>query len=176
MNISHEEARAKFTKSVAEQIDFSTMWILTFGSLKAHVQADEQVVESKWNEWQKNHVSNNNDQEIVDLLKKPASRIPTPLDNLKKGEEMVDQIDKEHGDFLFHLFERWLDEYKYEDINDYLAAIQKRIPRAFRINKGFKICVRIFRYDFVKLWFEEDKRGSGDYYLVSEYHIKGLKN
>jgi len=39
------------------------------------------------------------------------------------------------AEFLFYLRERWSDESEYEDINEYLTAIQKSIPEAFKIYK-----------------------------------------
>jgi len=37
--------------------------------------------------------------------------------------------------FFFSLYERWQDEKEYEDIADYLTAIQKSIPQAYAITK-----------------------------------------
>lgn len=45
---------------------------------------------------------------------------------------------------LCYMFERWLDEWKYEDINDYLGYMQKFEPNAFAITKkpfGIKVKV-----------------------------------
>jgi len=39
------------------------------------------------------------------------------------------------SEFLFSLYERWQDEKEYEDIADYLAAIQKSVPEAYAITK-----------------------------------------
>lgn len=40
------------------------------------------------------------------------------------------------ANLIFDLYERWLDEQEYEDINDYLKVIQKSIPEAFKIHKN----------------------------------------
>ena len=40
------------------------------------------------------------------------------------------------ADLIFGLYERWQDEYEYEDINDYLKVIQKSLPEAFKIHKN----------------------------------------
>lgn len=57
--------------------------------------------------------------------------------------------------FICYLWERWQDEHEYEDINDYLKAIQSYIPEASKMMKrpfGFaakcddgdlKVCVRL---------------------------------
>ena len=39
------------------------------------------------------------------------------------------------SNFIFNLYERWQDEKEYEDIADYLTAIQKSIPQAYAITK-----------------------------------------
>ena len=39
------------------------------------------------------------------------------------------------SDFLFSLYERWQDEKEYEDIADYLVAIQKSVPQAYAMTK-----------------------------------------
>lgn len=52
-----------------------------------------------------------------------------------KARELWDGILKEHQDFIGGLYARWLDEKEYEDIQDYLAAIRKRLPTAFQIKK-----------------------------------------
>jgi hypothetical protein len=39
------------------------------------------------------------------------------------------------SNFLFNLYGRWQDEKEYEDIADYLAAIQKSIPQAYAITQ-----------------------------------------
>ena len=39
------------------------------------------------------------------------------------------------SNFFFSLYERWQDEKEYEDIADYLKAIQNSIPEAYSITK-----------------------------------------
>lgn len=41
----------------------------------------------------------------------------------------------EGSEVLFYLYERWQDERKYEDIEDYLTHIQRYIPSAYKISK-----------------------------------------
>jgi len=41
----------------------------------------------------------------------------------------------DHLDFLEYLYVRWQDEKQYEDIADYLKAMQERVPQAFKITK-----------------------------------------
>ena len=43
----------------------------------------------------------------------------------------------EHGaaKFIMYLWERWQDEREYEDINDYLAAVKKHVPSAYKMTK-----------------------------------------
>ena len=36
---------------------------------------------------------------------------------------------------ICNLYDRWLDESEYEDINDYLEVIQKKVPEAFKMHK-----------------------------------------
>ena len=43
--------------------------------------------------------------------------------------------DDKVSDLLFNVYERWLNEKEYEDIADYLTAIQKSIPEAYAITK-----------------------------------------
>lgn len=54
-------------------------------------------------------------------------------------QELWAKINKENGgqiaDLIFYLYERWQDEKEYEDINDYLKTIQKKVPEAFKIHK-----------------------------------------
>jgi hypothetical protein len=52
--------------------------------------------------------------------------------NLK---QLMQEIGDKHADLIFNLYERWLSESKYEDINDYLKLIQKSIPAAYAITK-----------------------------------------
>lgn len=45
-------------------------------------------------------------------------------------------------DLLAYLYDRWQDEKKYEDIADYLQAIQRDVPNAYDITGepfGFKV-------------------------------------
>ena len=55
-------------------------------------------------------------------------------------QELWTKVNKENcgqiADLIFSLYERWQEEQEYEDINDYLKAIQKRIPEAFKIHKN----------------------------------------
>lgn len=51
------------------------------------------------------------------------------------SHELWEQINNEHAGFLFMLWQRWQDEKDFEDINDYLSAIQKRLPMAYAITK-----------------------------------------
>ena len=41
--------------------------------------------------------------------------------------------DSEKALFLIALYERWEDEYEYEDLDDYLQAIKHHIPAAYEI-------------------------------------------
>lgn len=50
-------------------------------------------------------------------------------------QELWKKINDENSNLLFELRERWADEGEYEDINEYLAVIQKCIPEAFKIYK-----------------------------------------
>ena len=54
-------------------------------------------------------------------------------------QELWQKVNNENGgkiaDLIFYLYERWQDESEYEDINDYLKAIQKHIPEAYKIHK-----------------------------------------
>lgn len=56
-----------------------------------------------------------------------------------KKIELWEKVNKENNgeiaDFIFYLRERWQDEKDYEDISDYLIAIQKYIPCAYKICK-----------------------------------------
>lgn len=49
--------------------------------------------------------------------------------------ELWAKANKEDVDFLCYLWGRWQDEKKYEDIQDYLKAIQTKIPEAYKITK-----------------------------------------
>ena len=54
-------------------------------------------------------------------------------------QELWNKVNNENGgkiaDLIFYLYERWQDEKEYEDTNDYLKAIQKEIPQAYKIHK-----------------------------------------
>ena len=54
-------------------------------------------------------------------------------------QELWAKINKENdgqiADLIFYLYERWQDEKEYEDIEDYLKAIQNKAPEAFKIHK-----------------------------------------
>lgn len=54
-------------------------------------------------------------------------------------QELWFKVNKEDNgriaDAIFHLYGRWLDEHEYEDIDDYLKAIQKKVPEAFTMHK-----------------------------------------
>lgn len=52
-----------------------------------------------------------------------------------KANELWQKVNSEDANFLFYLWERWQDEKEYEDIQEYLKAIQKSIPEAFKITK-----------------------------------------
>ena len=70
---------------------------------------------------------------------------------------------------LCYLYERWLDEYKYEDINDYLAYMQKLEPRAFAITKkpfGIKVKIDKDTHYFTT-------KVNGDKIKITEYIIAG---
>lgn len=55
----------------------------------------------------------------------------------------INSIMMDHGQLLINLRDRWQAEKEYEDINDYLVAIQKSIPSAFKIYKRpFAIAVK----------------------------------
>lgn len=49
--------------------------------------------------------------------------------------ELWTMTNDKYTDFLCYLWERWQDEKEYEDINDYLKAIQIRIPGDFKMTK-----------------------------------------
>lgn len=49
--------------------------------------------------------------------------------------ELWTMTNDKYADFLCYLWARWQDEKEYEDINDYLKAIQIRIPGAFKMTK-----------------------------------------
>ena len=71
-------------------------------------------------------------------------------------------------DRLCYMYERWLDEWKYEDINDYLEYMQKLEPRTFAItNRPFGVKVRI---DNVIHYFTTKLKG--DKIAIKEYIIK----
>ena len=44
--------------------------------------------------------------------------------------ELSKKLNDETCNLLFSLYERWQEEYLYEDLCDYLAAIQQVIPEA----------------------------------------------
>jgi hypothetical protein len=50
-------------------------------------------------------------------------------------KQLWEKVNKENSKLLCNLWERWQDEKEYEDINDYLTAIQKHIPEAKTISK-----------------------------------------
>ena len=52
-----------------------------------------------------------------------------------KKVELWEKINDGDAELLFNLWGRWQDEHEYEDINDYLEAIQKHIPQAYAITK-----------------------------------------
>ena len=50
--------------------------------------------------------------------------------------------DEKLVDFIFYLRDRWVEEGEYESIDEYLKAIQKSIPEAYKVYKkpfGFKV-------------------------------------
>ena len=49
--------------------------------------------------------------------------------------ELWKNVNENHTEFLCYLWERWQDEKEYEDIQDYLTAIQARIPEAYKMTK-----------------------------------------
>lgn len=51
------------------------------------------------------------------------------LDIWKKANE------SSNVDLIVNLYCRWQDEKEYEDINDYLSAIARAIPEAYKIHK-----------------------------------------
>jgi len=51
------------------------------------------------------------------------------------AQTLWDKIKRDDADFLIDLWHRWQDEKDYEDINDYLKAIQRSIPQAYKITK-----------------------------------------
>lgn len=51
------------------------------------------------------------------------------------AKELFKSIDNTRAELLCGLWERWQDEKDYEDINDYLAVIQKYIPSAYKMSK-----------------------------------------
>ncbi len=53
-------------------------------------------------------------------------------------QKIWEKANAEH-DFLFGLFERWLDEWEFEDLAEYLVAIQAKIPEAVSIHRPFGI-------------------------------------
>ncbi len=59
-------------------------------------------------------------------------------------EDFVYEKEEEVGELLKSLFDRWQDEWMYEDLNDYLKAIQKIEPRAFAmIEHPFGVKIKI---------------------------------
>lgn len=56
-----------------------------------------------------------------------------------KQEELWDHISQKYSSFLVNLFSRWQEEQEYEDIGDYLKAIQRHIPEATAVNWEFQI-------------------------------------
>ena len=53
------------------------------------------------------------------------------------GNELWNKINEQKRtvEFLCYLYERWQDEKAHEDINDYLKALQKTIPQAYKMTK-----------------------------------------
>ena len=51
-------------------------------------------------------------------------------------KELWEKVREENAEFLCYLCERWEDEKEYEDIQDYLKAIQKAIPEAAEITEN----------------------------------------
>jgi len=49
--------------------------------------------------------------------------------------ELWKNVNDNYADLFFNLWSRWQDEKEYEDIQDYLAVIQKYIPEAYKITK-----------------------------------------
>lgn len=69
---------------------------------------------------------------------------------MENKEEFIDR--------LCYLYQRWLDEWKYEDINDYLEYMQKLEPNSFAITKRpFGIKVRV---DKVIHYFTTKRNGN----------------
>lgn len=59
---------------------------------------------------------------------------------MKEAWEKINEEQVAH--FICYLWSRWLDEREYEDIRDYLTAVQKFLPSAFKITKrpfGFSV-------------------------------------
>ena len=48
-------------------------------------------------------------------------------------KELCEKLNSKTFNLLFSLYERWQEEYLYEDLSDYLVAIQKVIPEASEI-------------------------------------------
>lgn len=63
-----------------------------------------------------------------------SNQEPTSSNNIKLINNMFDKCD----DILYKLYNRWLDEKEYEDINDYKAVIEKYIPAEITITKMTK--------------------------------------
>ena len=50
-------------------------------------------------------------------------------------KELWQNVNDNHANLFFNLWGRWQDEKEYEDIQDYLAVIQKYVPEAYKITK-----------------------------------------
>lgn len=57
------------------------------------------------------------------------------MTTLQTPQNTAKNFNKKAGMLFCNLYERWQNEKDYEDINDYLAAIQKLEPNAFRLKK-----------------------------------------
>jgi len=55
-----------------------------------------------------------------------------------KKDYMMFANDQQKVDRMFQLKYRWLDEYQYEDFNDYIAEMKKIIPSHWKFIKGTK--------------------------------------
>lgn len=65
--------------------------------------------------------------------------------NIKEVHEAANQ----HIGRLLYLVERWDNEKEYEDIQDYLKDVQKRIPEAYKITDDFSIHFKCVDGEFI---------------------------
>ena len=52
---------------------------------------------------------------------------------MKTAEQWKEINSEKTAKLLIYLYDRWQDEKKYEDINDYLQAIKRNVPNAYEI-------------------------------------------